>query len=371
MFDIQSIIIYLSLFTIMSLIASKARKEDSWFYIIIAVLIYSIVFGMRYKVGVDYMSYFNDYKYASFSTYNLMRTHYEPGFQFIMLTLIGFKAHFSWFFGVVAFLQLYLVFKSLKDDPDIYQFLVFTFIIGCVWLTYANGLRQQLAFCLFAYSLCFVEKNKWLLYYIIIAISISIHNSATVLAIMYPILRYNEDWFKNINTKIQLLSLFIAIILGNIGIVQKYFGLLETYASFLGYGRFFSEAYDGAVYTPLERKGIGYYVTLLLNVILVANSTRYKEYFDKKYVYYIYNLYFIGVLLFYSCMGSLFIWRLNYYFYGFAYIVGAYAILYAKNNSKYLYYSLVGMYMLIFIATMYGNISNTSLFRFYWQVPGL
>ena len=300
-----------------------------------------------------------------------MRTHYESGFRFIMMTLIGWEAHFSYFFGIIAFLQLYLIFRSVKNDPEVYPFLVFTFMFGCVWLTYANGLRQQLAFCLFALAILFVEKSRWLFYYITIAISISMHSSAVLLALIYPLLKLKKDWLENVNVQTQILLLFIAIIVGNINVVQKYFGLLETYASFLGYERYFLDKYDDITYSPTVQKGVGYYVMLLINFILVWKSVLFKEFFDRKYIYYIYNLYYVGVLLTYSFMGNQLIWRLNYYFYGFSYIVGAYALLYAKENEKRTYWTLLGLYILIFVGTMFRSDSNTSLFRFYWQIYDL
>ena len=365
MFDFQSIFIYLFLFAIMSILACEARRTNTWFPIIIAVLIYSVVFGMRYKVGVDYMGYLNDYKYVAYSIENINDTYYEPGFRFIMVTLSNLKAHFSWFFGVVAFIQLYLVFASVKSFSRIYPFLLITFMFSCVWLTYANGLRQQLAFCIFAFALSYIVKKQWLYYYIAIAISISMHNSAGLLLLIYPLLQYKKEWF--VNVKLQLILLLIAFIIGNLSFLQNYLGLLESYVSVFGYERYFLDTHEEAIYKPLERKGIGYYVILLLNILLVWNSANFKKYFNCKYLYYIYNLYFIGLLTRFAFITTLIIQRINYYFYGFVYIVGAFALLYAKDTNKRLYWFFLMLYLLIFIATLYRCESNTSLFRFYWQ----
>lgn len=369
MFFFQTIIIYLSLFGFMLLCCKQAKKTGRWGYVIFAVLVYSVVFGMRYDVGVDQLAYLESYKSSSINPFNINYYHYESGFRLLMMSLIDRGAHFAWFFGVIAFMQLFLVFSSIRPHRDVYPFLVFTFMMGCIWLTYANGLRQQLAFCFFALSVLFVERKQWWWYYVMVALAISMHKTAVLLVLFYPLLRYNEEWFKN--EKVQIGLLLVAIVIGNMGFIQNYLGQLETYATLLGYEDYFQNQYSEKMYEAIERKGIGYYVLLLTNIILVWFSTKYKQYFKSKYVSYIYNFYFLGVLMNYAFAGSQLLQRINYYFYGFGFIVGAFALLYAKKNNKKTYWVLGAMYVLTFAATMFRMEDNTALFRFFWQVERL
>lgn len=369
MFFLQTILIYISLFGFMSLCCNQAKNTGKWGYVIFAILVYSVVFGMRYDVGVDQLAYLESYKSASINSYNINSSHYESGFRFLMMSLIDMEAHFAWFFGIVAFLQLFLVFASVKPHRDVYPFLTFTFMIGCIWLTYANGLRQQLAFCFFALSILFVERKQWWWYYVMIALAMSMHKTAVLLVLFYPLLRYNTEWFKN--ERIQVGLLLVAIVIGNMGFIQNYLGQLESYAMLLGYEDYFQNQYSEKMYAAIERKGIGYYVLLLTNIILIWFSAKYKKYFKSEYVSYIYNLYFLGILMNYAFAGSSLLQRINYYFYGFGYIVGAFALLYAKKKNKYMYWVLGAMYILTFAATMFRMEDNTALFRFFWQADRL
>lgn len=366
MYGFQTILVYLFLFSIMYLLSNVAKYTKQWRYVTIAILIYSIIFGMRYGVGVDQLVYLESYTSASISTYNINYYNYEFGFRFLIMFLIGMDAHFAWFFGIIAFIQLYLVFLSVKPYQAIYPFLIFTFMAGCVWLSYANGLRQQLAFCIFVFAISFIEKKQWWWYYIMIVLAISMHKTAILLAAFYPLFLYKTEWFNN--KTIQLGLLLGALIIGKIGIIQNYIDNLEVYATYIGYEHYFLDRYNELMYHAIERKGVGYYILLVTNITLIWLSTNYKHYFKSKYLYYIYNLYFVGVLLNYAFEGSQLFQRINYFFYGFSYIVGAFALLYAKRSNRKMFLILITMYILTFIATMYRMEDNTSLFKFFWQV---
>lgn len=361
----QTVFLYLFLFGIMYFLCIQAKYSCRWIYVVLAILIYAVIFGLRYDVGADYLSYLESYKNTLISTYNINYYHYEPGFRFLIISLVYLKAHFSCFFGIVAFIQLYLIFSSIRPYRNIYPYLVLTFMLGCVWLSYANGLRQQLAFCLFALAIFFVERKKFVRYSIIVLLAVSMHKTAIILFLLYPLLQYKTDWFKK--EKIQLLILLGAIIIGNLGVIQNYITNLENYATYFGYEDYFQDRYSDIIYSGEVKKGIGYYVLLIINIVLICNSTKYKQYYNCKHIYYIYNLYFIGVIMKYAFEGSQLLQRINYYFYGFDFIIGAIALFYAKKMNVAMYRILIIMYLLTFIATMYRMEDNTALFRFYWQ----
>lgn len=347
-------------------LCKRIKHTVSWTDIIIIAFIYSVIFGLRYDVGADYLSYFESYRSVSISSYNINYYNYEVGFRSMILFLTSLNIHYAWFFGIVAFLQLFLILGSVRTYHKVYQYLIFTFMIGCVWLSFANGLRQELAFCCFAMALSFVEKKQYYWYYALIVLAISVHKTAILLVLFYPLLRCKLEWLKN--KKIQILLLSSAVIIGNIGIIQDYIAYLENYATFLGYGDYFQDRYSDIMFSNVERKGIGYYVLLITNIILIWYSPKYKHFYNSNFIYYIYNLYFVGVLMNYAFEGSQLFQRINYYFYGFNFIVGAFALFYTKQKNIKIYRVLFAMYILTFIATMYRMEENTALFRFYWQV---
>ena len=159
MITLQTYIVYILLFLMMFFCAKLSSERKEWVWLCFAIFIYSVIFGMRYGVGVDHLAYLEDYQRATFALDN-PNDDTEVGFKFIRNFFATRGFHYTIYFSLIAFLQLWLIFKVVKKSRSIYPYLVLTFFLGCIWLTYANGLRQQLAFCIFAYSLLFIEDKK-------------------------------------------------------------------------------------------------------------------------------------------------------------------------------------------------------------------
>lgn len=328
---------------------------------------------MRYGVGVDHLSYMAEYQRITLGLSNRFDDT-ETGFRFIRDTLAQWDVHSAIYFGLIAFIQLWLVFKAVKSDKFIYPYLVISFFLGCIWLTYANGLRQQLAFGLFAYSLLFVDSKKLLpLHYILLLLAVSMHQSAVILFILAPLLRKKWDWFTNI--KVQYLLLAVAIIIGRLPQIESWLiatednmGILEGYLEETGYDQYYSYNDGENIFRDKGTTGIGYFIEMAINIVLIwfCNATKQFNKNDKL-VSYIYNFTYLGILLHYAFIASPVIARVNYYFYGFAYVFGAYTLHYLYNRHRKMFWVLLGLYMLTFIGTMYRMHDNTSAFYFFWQ----
>ena len=374
MITFQTYLLYTLLFLVMFLLAKRASDKGEWFWMILAILIYSIVFGMRYGVGMDHLAYLEDYQQLFFTGVDSQYEDTEIGFRFIRDTLAKGGFHFAFYFGLIAFLQLWLVFKAVKKDRFIYPYLVIAFFLGCIWLTYSNGLRQQLAFAIFAYSLIFVENKKQLpIHYLVLLLALSMHNSAALLFIIAPLLLFKAEWFSNI--KIQYALFAVAIVLGDLPQIEDWlmsmegnFGVLEDYMEDTGYNGYFEYEDGEGIYIESKSKGVGYFLTLLRNIVLVYFSTETKKYnSNNKFVTYMYNLSFIGILLHYAFKNSQLIQRVNYYFYGCAYIFSAYILHYLYNKNRRAFWLLLVLYILTFIGVLYRMYDNTAAFYFFWQ----
>ena len=355
----QTLIVYLSLALIFIFSCNKAKKYNNWKITLFPIIIYAIIMGVRYKVGIDYSAYLSMY----LAYYGDERI--EPGFQLLLSTLRDFNFHYSVFFGTVAFLQIYFIYRAIKQYPDLYSFLAFTFMFGCVWYDYANGLRQELAFCIFVFSLKFILEKKWLRHYLLIALAFTMHKSAIVLSILYPLFQLKKDWFTNV--KIQLLLLVGALFLMQINVIQSAVQHLEGAITLLGYDNYLEGRSEEKITTDVEL-GIGFFVILCINIILIANSNKVKKYFNRTWLSYAYNLYFIGVLWQYIFITSQLFNRINYYLYGFQYIIAAFTLAYLWNTKRKLQFSLlVCLYLLLFTGYI-SSIETSSIgYIFYWQ----
>lgn len=362
----QTIIVYLFIAIVLLLFSYLSARKSNWKYSVVAIIIYSIVFGFRYGVGSDHLGYLESYNLSLFSPIYLPE-RWEIGFLTIMKFFTNLQMPSCFFFGFIACLQLFLIFYSLRSYVSIYPFLAFTFVFGSVWLTYANGLRQQLAFCVFISSLPYLIKKNVIKHYLLLGISVLMHSSAILLLPIYPLFCYKQDWFGK--RKYQFFFLLIAIVLGNLNIVGDILSLFELLIIQLGYG-FYIESSSDKVVEMLQKNvdvGVGYYLILFIDLLLIYYNSSIKKFFNLKIFYLLYDLYFLGVLWHYLFISSQLFSRINYYFYGVQYIVASFALCYFYKAKSKAFYLLLVLYILWFVGVLYRMNENTSLFIFNWQ----
>lgn len=363
---LQTILVYSLLFFVMYVLCYYASKQNKWWAVVVALIIYSIIFGLRYGVGVDFFGYLNIYEKFRLSGGDiLLREDFEEGFLFIIKQLGYRNIHYGWFFGIIAFLQIFLVFYSVKKDKYIYPFLVITFFLGCSWLNFANGLRQILVMCLFFVSLRYATNKQFIWYYLFLCLAVLFHTSAIVLFLIYPLLWFKEEWFSNI--KLQMFLLVLSLCLMRFDIILYLVDYIERGAILLGYDSFFEKRYADRVLREHISLGIGFYINLFIDIICIIFSTEVKHWFRHRFIVYIYNLYFVGTLLFYIFINSAIIGRLNYYFYGFRFLFAAYVLYYLFYKRREFFYILLALFFLTYVAVLYRAESNTAMYLFNWQ----
>ena len=180
-------------------------------------------------------------------------------------------------------------------------------------------------------------------------------------------MHYKEEWFTN--PKIQFAILILAYLVGESGLIAQYVYLFDEILSIDAladsYGVYIGN--EEKLYSEVS-KGLGYYIILFTDMILVLNSSKIKKTVGSNFLVIIYNFYFIGTILRHAFIDSHMIQRVNYYFYGFQFIVAAYALYYLyKIKSFKQFYFLTSLYVLTFIANMLKMEGNSALFRFFWE----
>ncbi|MBE6236649.1 MAG: EpsG family protein [Bacteroidales bacterium] len=357
---IQTLLVYISLTLLLYFAARYSAEKNTLFFIVSAIAVYSVVFGLRSGVGMDFWSYKRWYDDAllGIGSYD----HLEPGFRFLMDICAAASLPFSFFLGVVAFIQLLLVFLAVRPFRDAYPFLALVFMLGGIWLSYANGLRQQLAFCIFAYSVHFIADRKWIRYYLCIALAIMFHTSAVFLLPLYPLYIFSDGWVRR---KWIVLGLLVAVLLASgTSAVNFIAGYADGLAAYLGYDIYFNDDYE---LTRTVERGLGYWINLSISVCLIYFGDQVKSYYGSRTVNIIYDLFCFGVLWKYLFIGSLIFSRVNYYFLGFEYIFAALTLAAMSRTFTLKKAVLLSLYGLVFIAIMFRMRTNTAMFMFNWQ----
>ena len=152
-------------------------------------------------------------------------------------------------------------------------------------------------------------------------------------------------------------------------IIKEFVELFDKILEFTGYSVYSGDEYyrQMVVKEDIESIGIGYIVILLINLFNIYYSKQTKTYLASDKFTIIYNLYFVGCIVFYIFNSSLIVNRINMYFYGFSFIVSAYSLCYLNSNKKSIAKILYTVHIMLFLGYMYRMFDNDSAFYFIWQ----
>lgn len=366
---IQTWIIYTSLILVMMLLSIHAKQMRRFWPISVALLCYAAVFGCRYGVGVDHLQYLKAYKYALVmgQLRHRFQEHWEWGFRAGTELFSGLQIHYCIYFGVIAYIQLWLFYHTIRREYRLFPFLTFTYMVGSYWLTFNNGMRQVLALGIFFAAIPYLRQHRkvWL-YVALILLASLMHKSAIILLPLIFLYRLRKSYFNNI--KIEYLLLLCALVIMNLGVVQGYFQSLNAIIRMMDYDHYADSNHAEA---QNIRIGLGFALTLVNALIFIYYSNHVKALVGQRIRWYAitYDLFFMGLLIKYAFIGIQLMGRINYYLLYMDFFIGACTMFYLLNRKKYIPFAAVtGIYLMTFVAVLFRMDENTALFRFFWQV---
>lgn len=364
MITFQTILVYIIFFIIFFLLLNKAKLTNSFIYCIAGCLLFSLLAGFRYGVGMDYFPYLEGYEYLK-ETGHFIGNH-EIGFQFLSKILAECNLSSTVFFAVIGFIQMLFICLAIRKDRYIFPFFAFVFVFACTWLIYFNGLRQVISFCIWTYSIRFIVSKDVVKHYLLLLLALSFHNSALMLIIFYPIFNIRTEWFKNI--KYQLIALCISLILMKINYIQNLIEVMENLLELTGYDIYTSDRFGSQLIRESTiTLGGGFYLSLLIYVICILYSNKVKRYLNNDYFNIIYDLFFIGVLIKNVFVNSILMTRINYYFICFDVLVASFVLFYLLKRNKKIFLGLFFLHVIMFIGVMSKMDVNTVSYIFNFQ----
>jgi len=373
---LTSILIYGSLTAIMFFSGKYAGKRqserkrmglDTPFFtpeIILLFLAFTFVCGARWNVGVDHLSYLKDYLYLKDTGHFFSREDYESGFSFISKAFAICNLHFFFYFAFWAFLQLFFVFYAFKNKRYLYPYFAIIIILGSLFFTWNNGIRQALASCIFLYSYKFIEKKQFIKFLITIIFASLFHQSVLLCIIFYFILNrdlpFNKYWY--------FIILVTGIIIGRTNLWINFAQNIDKFFSVIGYA-----GYEGTTDTLIRSRTLGG-----RSLIIIALCAVNVWYFPEIHKYFNYEkriktfliIYFLGITGFFMLVNTYVLSRITYYFLVFQIPSLSYLFLYAKNNKKIIYYGLIGLFLFYSLASYFlesGLTEDCTNYKFFWN----
>lgn len=336
--------------------------------VILILLVFAFVSGVRWNVGVDYADYLANFLNFQHGGDGLFDK--EIGFEYLTQFMANADIHFSIYFGFLAFLQIFFIYRAFKDQRYLYPFLGIIILFGPHYLSWMNGIRQMLAATMFVFAIQFIHQRQLLKYAAIIGLAGLFHTSAFVLIIFYFIPQ--KDYFKS--RTLLLILTGTTLILGSMSFWVDNLMNFASILDFIGY-----DSYSERLDVLIEDENIRNIGPRRLSIILTAltaiwYSPNLKRKFKNTHFLTYYNLAILGFLL-YNLLGNthhIFIRPLTYLTI-FSIPVTAYLIVYLINNfSKNKIMTLVTIaiilaYLPMSIIAEYGKgIQDYTNYKFYW-----
>ena len=336
--------------------------------IIVIIASFTFVFGCRYGVGVDYFHYLNAYEYDTGERFEFL-------FKAISDFLRNNSLHYAVYFSVWAFLQITLLSYAFRNYRFILPYLLLYLIIGNFFMSMMNIIRQQIAALIFLYSIQFIDEKKPLKYYLCILIAYFFHRSAVLMVIIYPILRFKDDWFRNVS--VQLILLAIAVFLSyRFDLVIQF---IETpfvwFSSTLGFERYQMAVLGNETLDDMNRfganTGYGIFVSLFKCVPIVLLCKPLKEYYNSSFFNMLYSMWFVRIFTSFAFGDSITLNRPFVFFTDISIAMAAFFTYYcfkSKETGKILLgVAMILVYLVMFLFILSNGELNTTKYTFFWQ----
>lgn len=173
------LIAFCMFFSFLSVNSKKDKQIGKLIIDIMPFVLLFIVSAIRYKVGRDYISYYNLFYNSKY----ILRMDF--GFVFLYKILNFFRLTPISIFIVTSFVINWFVYLSINKLSKNKTLSYYIYICGTLYFFSMNGIRQSIAMCIFYYSLFYIEKRDLKKYILLNLLGASIHSSALLFIPLY------------------------------------------------------------------------------------------------------------------------------------------------------------------------------------------
>ena len=313
----------------------NVKRTFVTFNILAICMLFALVVGIRYNVGVDNVSYIEAYKYYQ-DTGKLSRSDLEPLFLGVRSLFANSGLHYSFFNGFWGLIEILFILLALRKERYLYPVTVVYVILGPIFTHWTNGVRQCVATCIFIFLIQYIADKKFIKYLIGILICSLIHKSALILLPLYFIFLKTPKF----NNKGWLLSviLILCAVLGSVPVWVSSLNGISNYLEILGYEQY-ENFFDNISLSETENMSwgpgrIGLFFSSLISVYLFPKIKNRFD-LDKRFDIY-FALFFTGCCLFNLLANtSHILLRPVYYLYDLRIIIIPATIYYLYKLKKY------------------------------------
>ncbi|MBR1536809.1 MAG: EpsG family protein [Treponema sp.] len=300
--------------TVMKSDVKLLRKHELNYVILFSIiLIFTFFYGLRYNVGIDYMTY---YRNAEQKIYDLPQKGtgelFEPAFRFLYRAadFLALPPNTIFLFG--GFVMYVFLFFGIQAYSKNFAASLFIFFSSGLFFFSFNEFRQFIAVCIIFAGYRYCVSRKFIQWCAMVFLAYLFHHSSLIAFPMYFL-----SFIHLTKRKINILIV--------VSLIMKKIGALETLCLILSYLPGYFRNYAKVLpYMITEGSSgiIGY--TYLLIIFLMANFSHYaiksseENFFFKLFIFssffqnIFYNVYLVGRLMEYFSISMLVIYPIFY-----------------------------------------------------------
>ena len=298
---------------------------------LIVFVVITLVAGLRYRIGNDYNSY------VSWYLYKTRDDNLEFGFVAIMDLFRWFNLSpffLFFFFSFFTYFFVYLGIRKYTSHNNVE--LLFYILIPSLYISSFTFVRQSFSVAISFYSFYYLINRKYLVYFLLMFIGISIHNTCLIPFVVFIFIFRYIDKIKVNHMCILLIGTFV---LSTLNFVEVFSILFDK----TRYEYYFSN----------KRIPVNIFKLIVLNIVCFFTLYYYQKYRIKNlYKQYFLVLYVISIAFINILSSSIDLSRIYTYFRIFEIIVVADLIFSETNRKRICLFSF--FYILYFTAFLNG-----------------
>lgn len=321
------------------------------------IIILSLLIGLRYDVGVDYLAYKEIYE-TRFDG-NLIDSIRNSDLE-ILYTIISYYCYQSGmpyyiFFVVMAFIPLVFYYKSFKYFTYLFPYSFYCIVSFGVLFWYFNIQRQAIAFFILLYSIKYIVENKKFIFLLCCLIAVGFHLSSLYF-IPFIFLFYLPR--RPLFSPLYLVGTYILTWICSNHIQSLLFFIIRPFLS----GRYLN--YEGIMENWIMEggSGIGLLLLHIIDIIFILNSPfLFKRFSFERFDIY-FRLYYTGCIIANIAGLNMLLSRLPFSFISIRSIVGAFFLYYVFNCWKSLKWNIQLSFVIVVCFSallLIANIINT------------
>ena len=339
------VLVTLLLFAIKYDLKPISNKTNKYFCFLF--IIFVLIAGLRYRVGTDTMNYHDEYLNSSLS---YIKDRYLIGWYLLMYSFSSFNCSFYIVQLVIAFVINYGVFVFLKQEQNKMLFSTLTIYYVLIYPAWNfEVLRQGICISIFFLSFSFLKRHQYIKYYIFTILACTIHETALLLLVL-PVFSH----FKITRANLSIFAVFSFVLIFIAPFLRDYILNITMALQFADEKAMY---YLDDIDVDVSSASIASYsFNIVLNVIF-PYWVLYKNIVRKRRSD-LFNI--CAVIAITSYILSIFIpilYRINYYFVMFTYILYIdgiqYMVVLFKKKFNYCMYLLILLCFLSFKSRMY------------------